>query len=66
MLNNRHSQELEVAITRYMADHGIDRTEAVRRVLNAWFSENGYFPSANARSAPVQTAQQSTNGNRLA
>lgn len=54
MLNTRHSHELEVAITRYMADHGIDRTEAVRRVLNAWFSENGYLIQNDlAPAAPV-------------
>ena len=51
MLNTRHSQELETAITRYMADHGVDRTEAVRRILSAWFAENGYIQSVKPASA---------------
>jgi hypothetical protein len=45
MLDTRHTHELEAAITRFMADYGVDRTEAVRRILSAWFSENGYFPT---------------------
>ena len=56
MLNTRHTHDLELAITRYMADYGVDRTEAVRRILSAWFAENGYFKTTAPSAVPVQAS----------
>ncbi|WP_210202619.1 hypothetical protein [Sinorhizobium sp. BJ1] len=37
-------EDMERGIQLFMAEYGVDRNEAMRRILRDWLTGNGYIP----------------------